>query len=360
MSAGRRAAGLALGLAAGCAGGPAPVAQPLHAETFVNRSRGGELNYLAAQIAVVCEDEAHATPGLLPHDGAPRIAVTGEYAVQGDTLQVTARWTDHTSGRTGTAEVRRAFGTDPAKLTQIQREVALRVLAGVDPAGWLVRVRLGNTLRRQGALGEAREVFREAAASAPTDGERARARFLEGYVGEELGDLAGAVTGYRAALVHDPAHHEARFNLALVLERQGQRAEARATLEDARPRRPADAAGPLALAALAEADGDAPAALALYREAVGLAPRAVLPRFNLARALARAERWDEALAEYESVRAAHPGFLPAWLGLGLTQARRGETEAARRHPTQFIASAETDPAFAAHVAEARGVLATLP
>ena len=71
----------------------------------------------------------------------------------------------------------------------------------------------------------------------------------------------------------------------------------------------------------------------------------------LARALAAAERWDEALRRYRWSLALEPGYAPAESGMGLALAAKGEWDAAER---AFRASLGHQPS-----AEAQAGLAEL-
>jgi tetratricopeptide (TPR) repeat protein len=363
----RGAVALVLALAAGCGGAEtADTTRPaaLDGAKFENRSPGGQLNYLGDQLPARCEMEAERFPELAAmEDGTPRVTVTGHFSVQGGSLAATARWTDARTKRSGAVEVKRPFGTDPSALAHIQRELALRLLLDVVPDAWILHVRLGNALRHQSLLGKAREEYRRAATAKLTGGDAertARALFLVALASEELSEPAVAAKEYRAALAADPAHHEARVNLALVLQQLGDGDGARKMLLEARKQRPEDASVRLALGEIEERAGRPDAAIRLYREAVRLDPREVLARFSLATALFRRQRYPEAYQEFSTVRKIHSGHRLALLSMGVCASRMNDAERARRHLADFISEARRDPSLQESVDDARAELAKLP
>lgn len=363
----RGAAALWLALAAGCGAaetGDATRPAALDGTPFENRSPGGQLNYLSDQLPARCEMEAERFPELAAReDGSPRVRVTGHFSVQGKSLAATATWTDDTTKQSGTVHVQRPFGDDPSALNHIQRELALRMLIDLYPEAWILRLRLGNALRNQKRVGEAREAYRVAAAPELTGGDgklAARALFLVALSSEELSEPAAAANEYRAALDADARHHEARVNLALVLQELGDGDGARTLLLEAREQRPDDGAVRLALGELEERSGRAPTAVKLYREAVQLDSRDVLARFTLAAALFRLQRYGEAYREFSTVRKLHAGHRLALLSMGVCAARMDDPERARRHLADFISEARRDPSLQESVDDARAELAKLP
>src|SRR5690606_145160 len=72
----------------------------------------------------------------------------------------------------------------------------------------------------------------------------------------------------------------------------------------------------LLLGAMAEANQDQRAAISYYRQAAELIPDDADTHIVLALALARAERWDEAIEEQAKVVQAIPDDLVGWLVLG--------------------------------------------
>ena len=337
------AASLAVFAALGCAAAPAAESAAVATTPFVNRSPGGQLAYLAERLPAACAGEAATLAALTPIEGKPRVEISGSYSVQAETLVAVANWVDRQTGRQGSAEVHRRFGTDVTLLDLIQRELAQRLLIAVLPREWTLHLRLGDTLRAQRLYGEARTAMREAVGRAPDATGRARAQFFVGRISEDLGDDVAARTAYEAAVREDASAHGARFNLALLCLRTGDQAAARASLIDARERRPDDPAVHVALAGLAEAQGDIEGALLEYRNAARLEPGAPLHALAIASTLAKLGRHREAMQEFGRVRAADPGNRLALFGLGMAAARHGDVAVAPRHPGDLIAARRPAP-----------------
>jgi Flp pilus assembly protein TadD len=150
--------------------------------------------------------------------------------------------------------------------------VALEAIVAEDPRNGQAQLRLGYALVESGDLQRAERHFRAALdASMPTAdahlglalcfastgrttearGALMEARRLEpgnpvveanlGSLALDAGDMARAVEFLGAALQIDPDLHQARFNLARALARQGRRAEALAEAQTLLQRMPADA-----------------------------------------------------------------------------------------------------------------------
>lgn len=110
-------------------------------------------------------------------------------------------------------------------------------------------------------------------------------------------DGAGAERSLRRALALDPAHVDARFNLALTLEGLGRSDEAAAELETLLIARPGHASAHGRLGLLREQQGDPAAGLRQYRRALEADPDQPLALRRAARILATAR--DPALRSPE-------------------------------------------------------------
>jgi len=86
----------------------------------------------------------------------------------------------------------------------------------------------------------------------------------------------------------------------------------------------------LMLGAMAEARNDQRSAISFYRQAAELIPDEVEVHIVLALALAKAERWEEAIAEQWKVVKAIPDDLVGWLLLGELHVKGGDLEEAAR------------------------------
>jgi tetratricopeptide (TPR) repeat protein len=91
----------------------------------------------------------------------------------------------------------------------------------------------------------------------------------------------------------------------------------------------------LLLGHLSEGRGDPRTAISFYRQAAELIPDSVDPHIVLALALAKAERWDEAIAEQWKVVEAIPDELFGWLLLGELHVKGGKLEEAAEVYTAY-------------------------
>ena len=180
-----------------------------------------------------------------------------------------------------------------------------------------------------------------------------------------------AIAAYRRALEYEPRHEEARFNLALALERSGKRAEAVATLaqlatvspEVARERArmeammgglEADRALGLArgstdlemilkVASGFRQAGELEKALALLDRAIDLSPRLATARLNRGAVKQAMGQLADADAEYNEAAALDPSLAEARFNLGVLAEDRGQYVAALGH---YAAALKSNPAMA--------------
>ena len=85
-----------------------------------------------------------------------------------------------------------------------------------------------------------------------------------------------------------------------------------------------------------EARGSVSNAETSYRSALRIAPTAVPPRYNLARMLAREDRTDEAISEFEKLVEADSSFAPGRFALGLAHGEAGDWREAIRQLTECL------------------------
>ncbi|HET9481351.1 MAG TPA: tetratricopeptide repeat protein [Candidatus Polarisedimenticolia bacterium] len=113
------------------------------------------------------------------------------------------------------------------------------------------------------------------------------------------------------------------FNLAFVLQHQGQQAQAIARYRECLQLNPGYAAAAFNLALLLDAGGDAAGAEEWLRRARSLEPDDNAVRIALGNVLSRRGSLEEATDLFEEATRAEPGSAMAWNGLGLALIARG-------------------------------------
>jgi superkiller protein 3 len=220
---------------------------------------------------------------------------------------------------------------------------------------------------RSGRTAEARTCLEAAIKSAPS----ADLYYNLGNLHLKAQTLDAAVAAYRRALEYEPRHAEARFNLALALERSGRRAEAVSTLaqlsgvspeiarERARmeasmggleasraldlARSTADVDTVLAVASGFRQAGEMEKALALLDRAVELAPKQAPALLNRGAVRQEMGRLAEAAADYEAASALDPALPEARFNLGVLAEERSQYVAALNH---YAAALKANPGMA--------------
>jgi Flp pilus assembly protein TadD len=200
-------------------------------------------------------------------------------------------------------------GDDEGATRAYQRALEL------EPNDAVAHYDLGLALARTGKFEDAIRHLERALELEPSEGNRRALVSAHVDHGVELtksGDDRGAIAAYRAALIVDDTNANAHRNLALALERTGDRAaaitEARRALELA-----PGAASKGVLASLLVNDGGALAkagnykeAIVRYREAVSLEPDDWQAHYDLGLALLADNDPDGAVAAMEKARALEP------------------------------------------------------
>jgi tetratricopeptide (TPR) repeat protein len=183
-----------------------------------------------------------------------------------------------------------------ADLDEAERE--LRAAVALDAAQPRPRLVLGQLLAERQRLDEAVRELQEAQRLAR--GDPAYAYDL-GLALRRQGDLEAAEAQFRAAVAGDPAHGAARRALGLVLRQKGDLDGALAELRRSVELLPGDAQGHNVLGTVLLRRDDLGGAVEAFRRAVGLDPSLTEAHVNLAQALARAGRPEEARAEAAEV-----------------------------------------------------------
>ena len=131
------------------------------------------------------------------------------------------------------------------------------------------------------------------------------------------GKLDDKVDLYRKALALEPDLFEARYNLALVLERLGKIEDAEAEYRETLRLRPAHAPAALNLGAALYQQKRYRDSIDVYRQALARDPRSVALRNNLAEAYRAAGDWESSRREFEAILKEDPSYAPAHYGLGV-------------------------------------------
>jgi len=142
------------------------------------------------------------------------------------------------------------------------------------------------------------------------DPRNGQAQMRMGYALIDSGDLRRAESHFRAALAAAMPTADAHLGLALCLASTGRREEAVRVLMDARRIEPGNAVVEANLGSLALDGGDNARAIESLGSAIQLDPDLHQARFNLARALARMGRRDEARKEAQTLLDRLPAQAP--------------------------------------------------
>jgi tetratricopeptide (TPR) repeat protein len=178
-------------------------------------------------------------------------------------------------------------------------------------------------LEAKGDAGAALGLLWEAAGLDPSNPD------IQNRLGERLervGVLDAAIDAYRAAIRVRPTFRKAVNNLVLALVSAGRGHEAIALARAQVDAVPDDPDRHFALG-LAQSEPDIEGAIASFRRALALAPRHTLARYNLALALKRADRLQEAIDELMRVLDLEPR-PEAHYQLGVLHLHRGDLDRA--------------------------------
>jgi tetratricopeptide (TPR) repeat protein len=197
-------------------------------------------------------------------------------------------------------------------------------------------------LEGKGEPGTALALLWEAAGLDPANSD-IQNRLGEGL--ERVGAIDAAIEAYRAAVKARPAFRKAVNNLILALVSAGLGQEAIALARAQVDAAPADPDRHFTLG-LAQSEPDIQGAIASFRRVLALAPRHTLARYNLALALKRADRLQEAIDELTQVLAVEPR-PEAHYQLGVVHLHRGDLDRAASSLRAAIA-ARPDYADAHH------------
>jgi superkiller protein 3 len=179
----------------------------------------------------------------------------------------------------------------------------------------------------------------EAAGLSPRDPE------IQNALGEALdriGALDAAIAAYRVAVHENPQFRKASNNLILALVKAGKGEEAVQRARDLAAQAPSDPDRYFTLG-LAQSEQNIDDAMKSFRRALEIDPRHALARYNLALALNRTDRTEEAIEEMKMSLTIEPRAETHYM-LGVMYSHQGEFDAAIRELKAAIAA---DPSSAA-------------
>lgn len=187
-----------------------------------------------------------------------------------------------------------------------------------------------NRAARAATLGDLNAVDQAVADAEDLRPGLAETAYRHGGFLERAGDLERALAAYLRAARRAPDHPFTLYRVGRTLAELGRHQEAlvwydRAVAADPDWSFPWHGRG-LSLQAL----GELSAAADAWREAVDRDPGRPRYRSNLASVLALDGRHDQALAILQQLVNDFPSYVPGWFNLALTEARRGDTQAARQ------------------------------
>jgi len=180
---------------------------------------------------------------------------------------------------------------------------------------------------------------RELEAALRADPGNAQARYNLGVLLHRQGALAQAVAQWREALRLEPDLPKARHNLAMALLRAGKADAAIVHLQEALRIKPDFAAAHNGLGMALVAKGRLAEAVPHWLQAASLQPRLIEVRLNLGRAMLAMRRPREAVAHLEAALRIDPEEAHAHYGLGEAKLRLGELSEAARHFAAAVAQA---------------------
>jgi tetratricopeptide (TPR) repeat protein len=163
------------------------------------------------------------------------------------------------------------------------------------PEDAALRGQRAHALDALGRVDEARGEIEGALRAAPA---MADLHNVRGALLQKHGDWSEAADAYRRAVDLQPAHVDARINLAVALRQMGRPGEARAELDEARRSAGDDAAATARLATLYGEAGDSAVAVELFESALRIDALAPGPRGLFATELLRAGEYARGWKEY--------------------------------------------------------------
>jgi len=184
---------------------------------------------------------------------------------------------------------------------------------------------LGILAQQSGDTEESVRLLSQAATIAPSD------PLLQNNLGNALrsqGDVAGAISAYRAAVASDAGYVNALYNLAGLLQDQGDGAESEACYRRVVALAPTDVGAWMGLGMTLLDQGRDEDSLQCFERAVALRPEDPVCQYNFGNALKAAGRLDDAARAYRRAVSVSPNYAEAHHNLGMVLRTGGDIEAA--------------------------------
>lgn len=189
----------------------------------------------------------------------------------------------------------------------------------------------------------------ELRAAARTPQERAEAHYQRGVTAHQAGQIGDSATAFMAAVREDPTFAPARLAQAGVLASQARTDEAMALLQEGLALTPQQPALSLMLARLLADQHQVDAALSTLQAASTQAAQNAEYHGVHAAVLQRAGRHADAVEKFSQALRLAPAHSVWWMGLGLSLAASGQTDAAREALLRAKATGSLPPEASLYV-----------
>lgn len=245
-----------------------------------------------------------------------------------------------TEARIASANLHRVTGQTSLAIDELRRVVA------AEPANSEAYRRLGDALKAVGRSDEALQAFEKAVDIRPEYWRNHQAIALFYF---ESGKLADAVNAFTRVIALRPDDANAHMQRGVANQAAGNRAQARADLEESNRLSP-NASAFANLGTIAYDEGRFADAAANFEAAVKLRPKRALYHRNLGDVYLRLDRRADAMRAYavavsltEEALAVNPNDAVSRSQLAVYEAKLGRARAARGHIEQAIALNPTSP-----------------
>ena len=206
----------------------------------------------------------------------------------------------------------------------------------VNPNYARPHIDLGNILKNQGRLEEAKVEYQQAIRLAP---ENIEAHFYLGQILSDQDKPEEAITEYKKVIRLNPDNLKKAniyYNLGLILQKQGKSREAKTEYQQAIHFNPNLAYPHDGLGLILKNQGKLEEAKAEYQQAIRLDPNYAVAHVNLGNVLYAQGKLEEAKAEYQQAIRLDPNYALTHNNLGLLLEKQGKLEEAKAEYQQAI------------------------